>query len=288
MSGNSPTRAPPTTTARSLEATDAARRRSGSRALLHAAIRDPRATARPGRRAEGSHLRHDDLDLHQAGYRASADGPFLDMALYDRFQRLVNAVFSAISENSCVFVMATVSFLTLANISSLERSEPVFSLCPHGTPIRRARYPGGPGRGAVSRTAPAVGTVTAETPLSAIAAIDGAARHDFRAGWRDDGRDDGCDAVRLKASACRSSRRSAARLRAWPADTLTGGRVRRLARPAAPRPPPPALAARPGRPRAAPVPRRRLRPVAAVAWRTRRPPPPEKPSPRPAAAYSSS
>ena len=29
-----------------------------------------------------------DLDLHQAGYRASADGPFLDMALYDRFQRL--------------------------------------------------------------------------------------------------------------------------------------------------------------------------------------------------------
>ena len=30
-----------------------------------------------------------DLDLHQAGYRASADGPFLDMALYDRFQRLV-------------------------------------------------------------------------------------------------------------------------------------------------------------------------------------------------------
>ena len=40
-----------------------------------------------------------------------------------------------------------------------------------------------------SRTAPAVGTVTADTPLSAIAAIDGAGRHDFRAGWRDDGRD---------------------------------------------------------------------------------------------------
>ena len=39
-----------------------------------------------------------------------------------------------------------------------------------------------------SRTAPAVGTVTADTPLSAIAAIDGAGRHDFRAGWRDDGR----------------------------------------------------------------------------------------------------
>ena len=88
-------------------------------------------------------------------------------------------------------------------------------------------------------------------------------------------------AVRPKASACRSSRleragapsrtRSAARPRAWPSDTLTGGRVRRLARPAAPRPPPPVLAARPGRPRAAPVPRRRLRP-AAVAWRTRRPP----------------
>ena len=67
--------------------------------------------------------------------------------------------------------------------------------------------------------------------------------------------------------------RSVARPRAWPSDTLTGGRVRRLARPAAPRPPPPALAARPGRPRAAPVPRRRLRPVAAVAWRTHRPPP---------------
>ena len=89
-------------------------------------------------------------------------------------------------------------------------------------------------------------------------------------------------AVRPKASACRSSRleragapsrtRSAARPRAWPSDTLTGGRVRRLARPAAPRPPPPVLAARPGRPRAAPVPRRLLRP-AAVAWRTRRPPP---------------
>ena len=55
-------------------------------------------------------------------------------------------------------------------------------------------------------------------------------------------------AVRPKASACRSSRlaragapsrtRSAARPRAWPSDTLTGGRVRRLARPAAPRPPP--------------------------------------------------
>ena len=70
-----------------------------------------------------------------------------------------------------------------------------------------------------------------------------------------------------------SGPRSVARPRAWPPDTLTGGRVRRLARPAAPRPPPPALAARPGRPRAAPVPRRRLRPVAAVAWRTHRPPP---------------
>ena len=29
-----------------------------------------------------------DLDLHEAGYRASADGPFPDMALYDRIQRL--------------------------------------------------------------------------------------------------------------------------------------------------------------------------------------------------------
>ena len=33
--------------------------------------------------------------------------------------RLDNAVFSAISDNSCVFVMATVSFFTLANIPSL-------------------------------------------------------------------------------------------------------------------------------------------------------------------------
>ena len=69
-----------------------------------------------------------DLDLHQAGYRASADGPFLDMALYDRFQpprrhpRPVASstpCSSAISENTCVFVMATVSFLTLANIPLL-------------------------------------------------------------------------------------------------------------------------------------------------------------------------
>ena len=44
--------------------------------------------------------------------------------------------------------------------------------------------------GVDSRIAPAVGTVTADTPLSAIAAIDGA-------GWRDDG---------PKGSACRSSR----------------------------------------------------------------------------------
>ena len=91
-------------------------------------------------------------------------------------------------------------------------------------------------------------------------------------------------AVRPKASACRSSRlaragapsrtRLVARPRACPSDTLAGGRVRRLARPAAPRPPPPTLATRPGRPRAAPVPRRRLRrPWPPSTWRTRRPPP---------------
>ena len=120
---------------------------------------------------------------------------------------------------------------------------------------------------------PQSGPVTADTPLSAIAAIDGA-------GWRDDGRDT-LSVPRPRPAGHRGSRgagapsrtRSVARPRAWPSDTLTGGRVRRLARPAAPRPPPPALAARPGRPRAAPVPRRRLRPVAAGAWWTRRPPP---------------
>ena len=91
-------------------------------------------------------------------------------------------------------------------------------------------------------------------------------------------------AVRPKASACRSSRlaragapsrtRSAARPRAWPSDTLTGGRVRRLARPAAPttasagpgrspRPPSSGTGSAPPPPAA----------VAAVAWRTHRPPP---------------
>ena len=120
---------------------------------------------------------------------------------------------------------------------------------------------------------PQSGPVTADTPLSAIAAFDGA-------GWRDDGRDT-LSVPRPRPAGHRGSRgagapsrtRSVARPRAWPSDTLTGGRVRRLARPAAPRPPPPAPAARPGRPRAAPVPRRRLRPVASVAWRTHRLPP---------------
>ena len=124
-----------------------------------------------------------------------------------------------------------------------------------------------------SRTAPAVGTSDRRHAAQRHAAIDGA-------GWRDDGRDT-LSVPRPRPAGHRGSRgagapsrtRSVARPRAWPSDTLTGGRVRRLARPAAPRPPPPALAARPGRPRAAPVPRRRLRPVAAVAWRTHRPPP---------------
>ena len=128
---------------------------------------------------------------------------------------------------------------------------------------------------------PQSGPVTADTPLSATAAINGA-------GWRDDGRDT-LSAPRPRPAGHRGSRgagapsrtRSVARPRAWPSDTLTGGRVRRLARPPAPRPPPPALAARPGRPRPAPVPRRRLRPVAAVAWRTHHLPP--KPDSTPAA-----
>ena len=95
---------------------------------------------------------------------------------------------------------------------------------------------------------PQLGPVTADTPLSAIAATDGA-------GCRDDGRDT-LSVPRPRPAGHRGSRgagapsrtRSVARPRAWPSDTLTGGRVRRLARPAAPRPPPPALAARPGRP----------------------------------------
>ena len=135
------------------------------------------------------------------------------------------------------------------------------------------REHGRAGRGAVSRTAPAVGTSDRRHAAQRHAAIDGA-------GWRHDGRDT-LSVPRPRPAGHRGSRgagapsrtRSVARPRAWPSDTLTGGRVRRLARPAAPRPPPPALAARPGRPRAAPVPRRRLRPVAAVAWRTHRPPP---------------
>ena len=40
-----------------------------------------------------------------------------------------------------------------------------------------------------SRTTPAVGTVTADTPLSASPRSAVPDRHDFRDGWRDDGRD---------------------------------------------------------------------------------------------------
>ena len=93
-----------------------------------------------------------------------------------------------------------------------------------------------------------------------LAAISGAGGHDFRAGWR--GRR-ARRAVRPKPSACRSSRLARAGARRQSARPR-----RRLARPAAPQPPPPAplsltayqqaptfgvtgLAARPGRPRAA-------------------------------------
>ena len=105
-----------------------------------------------------------------------------------------------------------------------------------------------------SWTAPAVGTVTADTPLSTIAAIDGAGL-----------------TTSVPALVVRPSPRPAGRcgLR-WSSSTNPGGRAaarlgRRTPPPdgrAAPRPPPPTLAARPGRARAAPapVPRRRRRP----------------------------
>ena len=125
-----------------------------------------------------------------------------------------------------------------------------------------------------SRTAPAVGTSDRRHAAQRHAAIDGAGWRDATGATRCPSRGLGLQVIAARAG--REHRRERRRSRgrgAWPSDTLTGGRVRRLARPAAPRPPPPALAARPGRPRAAPVPRRRLRPVAAVAWRTHRPPP---------------
>ena len=94
-----------------------------------------------------------------------------------------------------------------------------------------------------SRTAPAVGTSDRRHAAQRHAAIDGA-------GWRHDGRDR-LSVPRPRPAGHRSSRgagapsrtRSVARPRAWPSDTLTGGRVRRLARPAAPT----TAAASPGR-----------------------------------------
>ena len=129
-----------------------------------------------------------------------------------------------------------------------------------------ARRPGG------NRT-PKSGPVTADTPLSAIC-------RDLRCRLARRAR----HAVRPKASACRPSRlvrggstvenavgRAAAGLAVGHADgrprSTPGSTSRTHDRRRQPWP------ARPGRPRAAPVPRRRLRLVAAVAWRTHRPPP---------------
>ena len=85
-----------------------------------------------------------------------------------------------------------------------------------------------------SRTAPAVGTSDRRHAAQRHAAIDGA-------GCRHDGRDT-LSVPRPRPAGHRGSRGagapsrtpSDARPRAWPSDTLTGGRVRRLARPAAP------------------------------------------------------
>ena len=113
---------------------------------------------------------------------------------------------------------------------------------------------------------PKSGTVTADAAQH-IAAIGGTGRHDFRAGWT--GTTGATRAVRSRPSALQvaaaragrssSTTRSAARPRAWAVGLADHGRPRFdawLDQPA-PRRSAPALAARPGRPRAAPVPRRR-------------------------------
>ena len=145
----------------------------------------------------------------------------------------------------------------------------------------RAPWPNRAGRLvplADSRTAPAVGTVTADTPPSASprSAVPAGTTSAPAGGTTGETR---CPSqtLRLQVVAARASRspsttRSAARPRAWPSDSpRRRGPRRRLARPAAPQPPPPApnvrpprpggqaptfgvtgLAARPGSPRAAP------------------------------------
>ena len=124
-----------------------------------------------------------------------------------------------------------------------------------------------------SRTAPAVGTVTADTPLSPSPRSAVPAGTTFRAGGGTTGATR-CpsEALGLQVIAARAGR-STSRERGRPRGRGLGRRstLRSTSRP---RPPPPALAARPGRPRAARVPRRRLRrSVAAVAWQPHRPPP---------------
>ena len=102
---------------------------------------------------------------------------------------------------------------------------------------------------------PQSGTVTADTPPRRIAAIGGAGGHDFRAGWRDDGRDPlsvpspppaGRRGSREPEPVDNALGRAAEGLAVGLAATPRPGR--RLARPAAPQPPPPAPNVRPPRP----------------------------------------
>ncbi len=151
-----------------------------------------------------------------------------------------------------------------------------------------------------SRTAPAVGTSDRRHAAQRHAAIDGA-------GCRHDGRDT-LSVPRPRPAGHRGSRGagapsrtpSDARPRAWPSDTLTGGRVRRLARPAAPTtaaaspwplaqtalerhrfraaasgPWPPPHGGRTVRPQLAREAWSTGAAVAGAPWQTRRPPPPD-------------
>ena len=106
-----------------------------------------------------------------------------------------------------------------------------------------------------SRTAPAVGDRDRRHAAQRIAAIGGAGGHDFRAGWRDDGRDPlsvpspppaGRRGSREPEPVDNALGRAAAGLAVGLAATPRPRR--RLARPAAPQPPPPAPNVRPPRP----------------------------------------
>ena len=95
--------------------------------------------------------------------------------------------------------------------------------------VSALRWADCPPRGQTHGLPPQSGTVTADHAAQRIAAIGGAGGHDFRAGWRDDGRDP--LSVPSPPSAGRRGSREAG---------ATPRPRRRLARPAAPQPPPPA------------------------------------------------